>query len=510
MPNNPIIANQDEVEGVAKSIYDELQKHTIARGMSNWGLKILSSDKHFDWFFPNLKLNQGTVINYYPARNLQAGDQKCIFYDSNLVNALLKNIQYRDVYLQVTRKYFFEAGLIGLNDKQVSDCPDPSQIKYQNIQGYIVRLNKIIQSYRILMYFAQKLYEQEKASEIKTFLDDLKKTYQCFYSAITSASKKYNEIFNQSDGITKISQCFENNIDKMNFVSDSKKNSQLQRYTKNRDIAQGVYCNSEKSANPIFPELYNPPHFVIEQQIHLERNLEPRSINNQGQSIIATGTILKPYHPDSLLNQRYKDQKRGVDFTVFDDFKDAGKINIERINQVMVDNLLEASSSLNLTKDDVNQAIMIARIAGGFSNIFSKNGEINIAQFDKESRVNLQACLNQINIDDISINQKLKQFQKFSALFQKLNSDCGIYSGRKDGKMVGLRLTFVNLMVQTEFLKGDFFDGNGMVNANTKAKIKLADSKQKHEDWKSQNQSFKDYVQSQQRVRKARTVGLGR
>ena len=38
----------------------------------------------------------------------------------------------------------------------------------------------------------------------------------------------------------------------------------------------------------------------------------------------------------------------------------------------------------------------------------------------------------------------LDKFRQFSFLVQRFNEDNGIYSGRKNGKLVGLRLTFVS------------------------------------------------------------------
>lgn len=225
-----------------------------------------SNGHHFDWYFPNLS------ANYRNSGGIEFGDYAdCLYYDEGLINCLIKNSAYRKLYLAFTRKYFEQAKLISQARGDLAPA-DLSQIKYDELQGYLVRLDKIIQSYRLLLYYTQKQYNKTKDPETKLFLDELTKTYKAVYKSIISNYEQFKHIkpdINPSRKQT-IAQCFENNIDKMVFDYNPRKlhqNQQLINQTKARQFASDVFSHKDAGGNLVKK---TSPHHLIEEQVELE------------------------------------------------------------------------------------------------------------------------------------------------------------------------------------------------------------------------------------------------
>jgi len=225
-----------------------------------------SNGHHFDWYFPNLS------TNYQNSGGIEFGDYAdCLFYDEDLINCLIKNSTYRKLYLEFTRKYFEQAGLTNQVGEDLAPA-DLSQIKYDELQGYLVRLDKIIQSYRLLLYYTQKQYNQTKDPETKLFLDELTKTYKAVYKSIISNYEqfKHRKLGIDSSKKQTIAQCFENNIDEMVFYYNPRKlhqNQQLINQTKARQFASDVFSHKDAGGNLVKK---TSPHHLIEEQVELE------------------------------------------------------------------------------------------------------------------------------------------------------------------------------------------------------------------------------------------------
>ena len=225
-----------------------------------------SNGHHFDWYFPNLS------ANYQNSGGIEFGDYAdCLYYDEGLINCLIKNSTYRKLYLEFTRKYFEQAGLTNQVGEDLAPA-DLSQIKYDELQGYLVRLDKIIQSYRLLLYYTQKQYNQTKDPETKLFLDELTKTYKAVYKSIISNYEQFT-FRNPRIQTTKkqtIAQCFENNIDEMVFYYNPRKlhqNQQLINQTTARQFASDVFSHKDAGGNLV---KRTSPHHLIEEQVELE------------------------------------------------------------------------------------------------------------------------------------------------------------------------------------------------------------------------------------------------
>jgi hypothetical protein len=104
---------------------------------------------------------------------------------------------------------------------------------------------------------------------------------------------------------------------------------------------------------------------------------------------------------------------------------------------------------------------------------------------------------------DKSANNLLEKFKIFSGLVQKYNQECGIYSGRKNGKLVGLRLAFVsdevNLLFSSKIKEIDF-DQSKKINLTAKAILSARRNKeslkQNHTEFLSKNPRLKNKIES--------------
>lgn len=264
--NTPLTPQQASQE-IFDCLSSEWERVKPQRDKPNYGEIVSGKYHHFDWYFPNLSANTSqSEVAYDPIWK-----QEGLFYDEDLINCLIENSTYRKLYLEFTRKYFEQAGLTNQAGEDLAPA-DLSQIKYDELQGYLVRLDKIIQSYRLLLYYTQKQYNQTRDLETKIFLDELTKTYKAVYKSIISNYEQFKYIklgYNHSKKQT-IAQCFENNIDKMVFNSDPKRSSEnhgLINQTKARQFASDVF--SHKDAHGILVERISP-HHLIEEQVELE------------------------------------------------------------------------------------------------------------------------------------------------------------------------------------------------------------------------------------------------
>lgn len=93
----------------------------------------------------------------------------------------------------------------------------------------------------------------------------------------------------------------------------------------------------------------------------------------------------------------------------------------------------------------------------------------------------------------------LEKFKNFSALVQQYNQECGIYSGRKDGKLVGLRLAFVsdeaNLLFSSK-IKEIAFNSDAQGALFAKANRTKEILKQSHARFLHANQGLKTKIPS--------------
>jgi ADP-ribosylglycohydrolase len=222
------------------------------------------STHHFDWFFPNLSYNSCGVF--------YGENFRFLYYDEPLINSLIENQEYRNLYLTFTKEYFSQAGLIDLTKSDLV-TEDLSKIKYHDLQGYLIRLDKIIQSYRLLLYYTQKQYNQTKNPQTKEFLDDLTKTYKAVYKSIISDYEEYTKIRTDIQFSKKqtIAQCFENNIDKMVFNSDPSKSQENQELI--NDVKLRSFANVVFSYTPIGRDALvenKSVHLLIEEEVELQ------------------------------------------------------------------------------------------------------------------------------------------------------------------------------------------------------------------------------------------------
>ena len=149
---------------------------------------------------------------------------------------------------------------------------------------------------------------------------------------------------------------------------------------------------------------------------------------------------------------------------MFDDYKIKNdpndhnpKIDLAKVNQAICDNLIVAKNVARLNDFEAEIAIKYARKFGGFSNILDANGrrvgeEIILEEIKKDIRFN-NSSGNALADHEYNKSAEflLEKFKNFSAFVQQYNQECGIYSGRKDGKLVGLRLAFVSDEVGVKF-----------------------------------------------------------
>jgi hypothetical protein len=167
----------------------------------------------------------------------------------------------------------------------------------------------------------------------------------------------------------------------------------------------------------------------------------------QNAKVTSTGrvaipaTIIKPIVSSQLYgvenfwasHERPSDQyRRGNDYLVLN--QNIRDLNYDKytqaIEKTMAQVISDCQKHLDMTKDEVIQAITLAKEYGGLGNVAE------------------EALLRDPLLNDVAgvENRKamLNKFRQFSFLVQKSNERNEIYSGRKGGKLVGLRLTFVS------------------------------------------------------------------
>jgi hypothetical protein len=165
----------------------------------------------------------------------------------------------------------------------------------------------------------------------------------------------------------------------------------------------------------------------------------------QNAKVTSTGrveipaTIIKPIVSSQLygvenfwaINERKDDKyRRGNDYLVFNDdvrYKQGNDdIKVNEIEKAMAQVISNCQKHLDMTKDEVMHAITLAKKYGGLGNVANEK------------------LLNDPLLTNVAGGQTpqamLNKFRKFSFLVQKSNERDGIYSGRKGGKLVGLRL----------------------------------------------------------------------
>ena len=144
--------------------------------------------------------------------------------------------------------------------------------------------------------------------------------------------------------------------------------------------------------------------------------------------------------PDGSLNPNNRANK----FKVVDGIYGKEKSDTSEIKDTFIDILLKvaAGSEDGPTRQSLTQRQVLAIIAkakerGGIKNEANAQGEYLKPASEIEDILGIPAV----------------EAKKFSAAFQKECEACGIYSGRKGGKSVGLRLTFISDDVVEKFAK---------------------------------------------------------
>ena len=224
-------------------------------GIANGGV-------HFDWYFPNLYSN-GNVGDDTDAKEnkITSGG---ITYDQALINHLVHDKGYCVDYLGLTGKYFYSIGIDFTRKDESKDNVD-----YALAQGYKVRLNKIIESYKILMWgcealvgFADSIHEvPSHLNHIFVFYQELQKRYKRIFKAF---SKNNNEFIKRSYepdsyGLYSLANCFEDGY-------EYKKPGNHINVIQERPIYQDVFTNMQA------------PHKLIEQEIAREAQLRQEAV----------------------------------------------------------------------------------------------------------------------------------------------------------------------------------------------------------------------------------------
>jgi ADP-ribosylglycohydrolase len=205
-------------------------------GIANGGV-------HFDWYFPNLYANQN--VNSDSDAALTNKISGGITYDEDLLNLLLNNKSYRENYLALTDKYFDS---IGIDFRQQDESRD--NVDYATAQGYKVRLSKIIESYKICMWWCDKtISDKSRLDDLNTFYNALQDRYQRIYRAFNKDITQFNKSSNSDQyGLYTLKNCFE----------DSYENKERGDHIKEiqvRKIYKDVFLNPAA------------PHIIIQQQV---------------------------------------------------------------------------------------------------------------------------------------------------------------------------------------------------------------------------------------------------
>jgi ADP-ribosylglycohydrolase len=175
----------------------------------------------FDWYFPNF------------ATNTNAPDfgRKGIFYDEYIVKGLLEDLNYRQNFLKLTRHYFECAGLMD----------DAKPVEYHGIRSHMVRLDKIIQSYRILLCYCDDVSIPD-SRVIAEFKRDLRETYKQVYRRFYSDKQNY---FMQNDSYhgKSIAMIFDSDLETMVFPSE-----RIREDMEERPLAIKTYSSDSKKS----------------------------------------------------------------------------------------------------------------------------------------------------------------------------------------------------------------------------------------------------------------------
>lgn len=360
---------------------------------------------HFDWFIPNFSLNSNSSIT-------TGTNSRGFYYDEEIATELLFNQQYRENFIRITTEYF----------RQVNLYSEGGEARYDFIQNYLVRFTKIIQGYRILMTLCQ--YHRENR-EIAEFEKQLAQIYQTVYKKSRQDPNNYRLNVDSGDDIPKsIEQCFESDISAMVFYDQYVKHSMQKR----------------SLATLVFPE--NKAHltyFQIERTVNNHAYSEKRIIYPDCPSLSPSAIryfvkFAKPqqgfYHPYTIAIQG---DAREMNCSVTRNYL-IDSINADKnlINETLANILSQVMLDHRLKKNEVLEAVKLARLYGGLRNL-DKNGD--------EFKIQLDAYL----LAEGYNQEAIKRFQRFSAGFQKLSEQAGIYSGRiVNARKVGLRLAFLN------------------------------------------------------------------
>jgi len=421
---------------------------------------------HYDWYFPNHYPNRSVGSDKFnPRRQILNG----INYHPDLVKELLLNDEYRQNYLQLTGKYFNAIGIDLQSDDRVAD------VDYDLASVHIIRLKKIIESYQILMAYSHEIIDQKKGrgdDKIISFFNLLKKNYDKIYRSFAINQTRYKQSMGVSE-INNFDDCFRNKRQ----GSNAELNNEVIRNLNSQHCLIHAWVDSELSAPasagprppplapaprpaPPYPPLLPPararPDPLLAGSSSKKTLMRIKTVGDeigesgrvtQNAEVTSTGrvaipaTIIKPIVSSQLYgvenfwasHERPSDQyRRGNDYLVLK--KNIGDLDYDQYTQAIEKAMAEVISNcqkhLDMTKDEVMQAITLAKKYGGLGNVAEEALLCDPLLTDVAGVENRKAMLN--------------KFCQFSFLVQKSNKRNRIYSGRKGGKLVGLRLTFVS------------------------------------------------------------------
>ncbi|MFM7620992.1 MAG: ADP-ribosylglycohydrolase family protein, partial [Alphaproteobacteria bacterium] len=141
--------------------------------------------------------------------------------------------------------------------------------------GWMVRLDKIIQSYRIMLcYCDDPRFIHDK--NIKEFKQQLADTYQKVYRRLYSDEYRFGELVIHSTGYSKFSiqMVFNSNLDEIAFDSDK-----IKREMKTRPLALKVYGDDEDSLKNSYLEIEK----AVQQEFVLQGD-SPQGNSSGGSS----------------------------------------------------------------------------------------------------------------------------------------------------------------------------------------------------------------------------------
>lgn len=366
---------------------------------------------HFDWYYPNFALNSNAV----------GFGSNALYYDRNIAEELLLDREYRKNFIETTTEYF----------RQVNLYPDDSNgAEYQKIKNYLIRLTKIIQGYRILMTLCQSYPDNRDISEFEKRLTEI---YQTVYKKSRQDPSQYRSINVNSGQATpkSIEQCFESDIDAMVFYD-----SEIIKKMKARDLAKLVFPEDKSRLK----------YFQIEQAVNnnhsqeigffctqkLQNDPSPSPSDPLLRYFVNFANPQQGFFKDYIDKNRHQ-EVRAMNCSVTKNYLYSHNANKNLINETLANILLHAMYENGLDKREVKLAVELARFYGGLRNLNKK---------DNDFKQKLDQYLTDRHFDPQIIIGKI---QRFSAFFQKLSEEAGIYSGRfNNAKQVGLRLAFVN------------------------------------------------------------------